>query len=214
MVDGLVDMHLDLIKASGVELIMGEARLTGPRIVEVSLRDGGGTQVLTAERLFLNLGTRATIPDIPGLAGARPLTHVEALELDRLPGHLIVLGGGYFGLELAQAFRRFGAEVTLLEPGPQLASREDLDVASAILEMLRDEGIAVQLGATVRAVLGRSGEGVETPSGALALEGSDVLMAAGRTPNTGGIGLERAGVELDARGYVAVNDRLEPSASA
>jgi pyruvate/2-oxoglutarate dehydrogenase complex dihydrolipoamide dehydrogenase (E3) component len=217
MVDGLVAMHLDLFNSSGVELIMGNARLTRPRTVEVALNDGG-TQVLTADRLFLNLGTHATIPGVPGLMSAQPLTNIEALELDGLPNHLIVLGGGYVGLELAQAFRRFGAQVTMLEAGPQIAGREDPDVAAAILEMLRDEGISVHLGATVRQVRGRSGEGVvvqaEVPAGDLAVEASDILVAAGRTPNTTGIGLDLAGVELDERGYIAVNERLETSASA
>jgi pyruvate/2-oxoglutarate dehydrogenase complex dihydrolipoamide dehydrogenase (E3) component len=151
-----------------------------------------------------------------GLAAAKPLTNVEALELDRLPDHLIVIGGGYVGLELAQAYRRFGSRVTIVETGPQLASREDSDVAAALLEMLRDEGIRVHLGTKVLGVQGWSGQTVSlqlpTPSGDQTIEGSDILVAAGRTPNTAGIGLELAGVALDARGYVAVNDRLETSA--
>ena len=199
MVDGLIALHLDLYKASGAELIMGNARLSGPREVEVALNDGA-TRVLTADRLFLNLGTHAALPDVPGLAAAKPLTNVEALELDRLPDHLIVIGGGYVGLEA----------------GPQIAGREDPDVADAILEMLRDEGITVHHAATLRQVRGRSGSGVALevamPAGDLALEGSDILVAAGRTPNTVGVGLELAGVELDARGYIVVNDRLETSA--
>jgi pyruvate/2-oxoglutarate dehydrogenase complex dihydrolipoamide dehydrogenase (E3) component len=135
---------------------MGTGRFIAPKTIEVSLNDGG-TQVVTGDRVVLNVGTHATIPDIPGLAAAVPLTNVEALELDRLPEHLMVLGGGYVGLELAQAYRRFGSEVTIIEAGPQLASREDADVADAILEMLRDEGIAVYLGAKVLEVRGRSG---------------------------------------------------------
>jgi pyruvate/2-oxoglutarate dehydrogenase complex dihydrolipoamide dehydrogenase (E3) component len=215
MVEGLIAMHLDLYKESGAELIMGDAHLKGPKTVEVNLNDGG-TRVLTADRLFLNLGTHATVPDVPGLAATNPLTNVEALELDRLPEHLIVLGGGYVGLELAQAHRRFGAQVTIVEIGPQLAGREDPDVASAILDMLRDEGIAVHLGAHVRRVQGRSGEAVKLQAEAskrdLDIEASDILVAAGRTPNTAGIGLDLAGVDLDARGYITVNDRLETSA--
>jgi pyruvate/2-oxoglutarate dehydrogenase complex dihydrolipoamide dehydrogenase (E3) component len=215
MVDGLIAMHLDQYRASGAELIMGTGRFIAPKTIEVSLNDGG-TRVLTGDRVALNLGTHATIPDIPGLAAAKPLTNVEALELDRLPDHLVVIGGGYVGLELAQAYRRFGSRVTIIETGPQLASREDPDVAAALLEMLRDEGIAVHLGANVLGVQGRSGENVslqlQTPSGDQTIEGSDILVAAGRTPNTAGIGLELAGVTLDTRGYVAVNDRLETSA--
>ena len=215
MVDGLIALHLDLYKASGAELIMGTGRFTAPKIIEVSLNDGG-TRVLTGDRVVLNLGTHATIPDIPGLAAAKPLTNVEALELDRLPDHLVVIGGGYVGLELAQAYRRFGSRVTIIEPGSQLASREDPDFAAAMLEMLRDEGIAVHLGAKVLGVRGRSGQTVNlqlhTPSGDQTIEGSDILVAAGRTPNATGIGLELADVALDAHGHIAVNDRLETSA--
>jgi pyruvate/2-oxoglutarate dehydrogenase complex dihydrolipoamide dehydrogenase (E3) component len=215
MVDGLIALHLDLYKASGAELIMGTGRFTAPKIIEVSLNDGG-TRVLTGDRVVLNLGTHATIPDIPGLAAAKPLTNVEALELDRLPDHLVVIGGGYVGLELAQAYRRFGSRVTIIEPGSQLASREDPDFAAAMLEMLRDEGIAVHLGAKVLGVRGRSGQTVNlqlhTPSGDQTIEGSDILVAAGRTPNATGIGLELADVALDAHGYIAVNDRLQTSA--
>ena len=216
MVDGLIAMHLDNYKASGAELIMGTGRFIAPKTIEVSLNDGG-TRVLTGDRVALNLGTHATIPDIPGLAAAKPLTNIEALELDRLPDHLVVIGGGYVGLELAQAYRRFGSRVSIIEAGPQLAGREDSDVAAAILEMLRDEGIVVHLEAKVLGVQGRSGETVSlqtrTPSGDQTIEGSDILVAVGRTPNTSGIGLDLAGVALDTRGYVAVNDRLETSAS-
>ena len=119
MVEGLVALHLDLYQKSGAELIMGDGRFVAPKTLEVRLRDGG-TRVLTGERVFLNLGTRATIPPIAGLADAKPLTHIEALELDRLPAHLIVLGGGYVGLEFAQAYRRFGSRVTVVHHGPQL----------------------------------------------------------------------------------------------
>jgi len=215
MVDGLIAMHLDAYKASGAELIMGTGRFIAPKTIEVNLNNGG-TRVLTGDRVVLNLGTHATIPEVPGLAGAEPLTNVEALELDRLPDHLVVIGGGYVGLELAQAYRRFGSRVTIIEMGPQLAGGEDPDVAAALQEMLHDEGIAVHLGAKVLGVRGRSGQTVSlqlhTPSGDRTIEGSDILVAAGRTPNTAGIGLELAGVALDARGYIAVNDRLETSA--
>ena len=215
MVDGLIAMHLDNYKASGAELIMGMGRFIAPKTVEVKLNDGG-TRVLTGDRVALNLGTHATIPDIPGLAAAAPLTNVEALELNRLPAHLIVLGGGYVGLELAQAYRRFGSRVSIAEIGPQLTGREDPDVAAAILELMRDEDVEVHIGVEVLRVQGRSGESISlqmrTPAGDQTIEGSDILVATGRTPNTDGIGLDRAGVALDARGYVAVNDRLETSA--
>jgi len=215
MVDGLIAMHVDIYKASGAELIMGTGRFTAPKTIEVNLNDGG-TRVLTGDRVIINLGTHATIPDIPGLAAAKPLTNIEMLELDRLPDHLVVIGGGYVGLELAQAYRRFGSRISIIEAGPQIAGREDPDVAAALEEMLRDEGIAVHLGAKLLDVRGRSGEAVglrmHTPVGDQTIEGSDILVAAGRTPNTHGIGLDRAGVALDGRGYVVVNDRLETSA--
>ncbi len=215
MVDGLIAMHLDRFKASGAELIMGTGRFIAAKTIEVKLNDGG-TRVLTGDRVALNLGTHATIPDIPGLAAAEPLTNVETLELDRLPDHLIVLGGGYVGLELAQAYRRFGSRVSIVEVGLQLAGREDPDVADAVLEMLHDDGIEVHLGIKVLRVHGRSGQTVSlqmrTPAGDQTVEGSDLLVAAGRTPNTDGIGLDLAGVVLDDRGYIAVNDRLETSA--
>jgi pyruvate/2-oxoglutarate dehydrogenase complex dihydrolipoamide dehydrogenase (E3) component len=215
MVDGLIAVHLDLFKSSGAELIMGEARLVGDRRLDVALNDGGAV-TLTADKLFLNLGTHAAIPDVPGLAEAKPLTHIEALELSEVPGHLLVIGGGYVGLELAQAFRRFGAEVTILEHGDQLAGREDREVADAILEMFRDEGIAAHFGVRLTGVTGRSGGAVsvrgETPSGPVALDATHILVATGRIPNTRGIGLEQAGVALTERGFIAVNERLETSA--
>ena len=127
MVDELVAIHHTLFRTSGAELIMGTARLTGPQTLSVALNDGS-ERTLTTDRLFLNLGTRAAVPDIPGLRAAAPLTHVEALELGRLPEHLVVIGGGCVGLELAQAFRRFGSAVTILDTGPRLAAREDEDV--------------------------------------------------------------------------------------
>src|ERR1700750_527945 len=151
MVDGLIAMHLEKYKASGADLIMGAGRFIAPRTIEVNLNDGG-TRVLTGDRVILNLGTHATIPEIPGLAAAKPLTNVEALELDRLPDHLVVIGGGYVGLELAQAYRRFGSRVTVIETAPQLAGREDLDIAAALLEMLRDEEITVHLRAKLLGV--------------------------------------------------------------
>ena len=176
----------------------------------------GGTRRLEGERVFLDLGTHAMIPDIPGLAAARPLTHVEALELDRLPAHLIVLGGGYVGVELAQAFRRFGSEVTVVQHGPQLLPREDPDLAEAIRTIFVEEGIDVALDAEPVAVEGASGDQVRlrvaTHDGERVLAGSDLLVAAGRTPNSHGVGLELGGIELDPRGYVKVNERLETTA--
>jgi pyruvate/2-oxoglutarate dehydrogenase complex dihydrolipoamide dehydrogenase (E3) component len=215
MVEGLIDMHLDRYQASGAELMMGTGHFVAPKTLEVELNDGG-TRRLEGDRVFLNVGTHATIPDLPGLVAAKPLTHIEVLELDRLPEHLIVLGGGYVSLEFAQAYRRFGSRVTVVEHGPQLAGREDPDVAEAILQVFRAEGVEVLLSAETLRVQGRSRDHVSllvrAPHGEQTIAGSDLLVAAGRTPNTAGIGLETAGVELDARGYITVNDQLETTA--
>jgi pyruvate/2-oxoglutarate dehydrogenase complex dihydrolipoamide dehydrogenase (E3) component len=215
MVNELVGAHLGKFRASGAELVMGEARFTEPKTVSVALRSGGA-RLLRGERVFINVGTRATIPNLPGLADAAPMTHVEALNLERLPGHLVVLGGGYVGLEFAQAMRRFGSRVTLIQHGPRLLEREDPDVAEALLELMKDEGVEVLLRAEVQSVTGRSGTGValrvRSEGTERALEASDILVAAGRTPNTDRLDAARAGVELDARGYIRVNDRLQTSA--
>lgn len=215
MVEDEIQFHLDRFKTTGAELIKGQARFVGPKTVEVSL-NGGGTRRITGDRVFLDLGSRSTILDIPGLAAAKPMTHVEALDLQRLPNHVIVLGAGYVGLELAQALRRFGSEVTIIERGRQLASSEDPDIGQAILESFADEGIEVLVETRVRKVEGLSGEKVlvhtEGGRGERVIEGSDLLVATGRTPNTQGIGLETAGIELDERGYIKVNERLETTA--
>jgi pyruvate/2-oxoglutarate dehydrogenase complex dihydrolipoamide dehydrogenase (E3) component len=215
MVDGLIAMHLKLYRDSGAELIMGSGRFVAPRTIEVRLNDGG-TRMLKGDKVFLNLGTRATIPPVPGLADAQPMTNIELLEIDRLPEHLVILGGGYVGLEFAQAYRRFGSRVTVIEHGTQLLSREDPDVANEIQRILTAEGIDILLGAEVHTVEGRSGNSVSlavrTAAGEQKIAGSHILVATGRTPNTAGIGLEVTGVQLDARGYIKVNDRLETSA--
>jgi pyruvate/2-oxoglutarate dehydrogenase complex dihydrolipoamide dehydrogenase (E3) component len=215
MVDGLVELHLANFKASGAELLMGEARFTEPKTVQVTLK-AGGTRSLRGERVFLNVGTRASIPNVPGLAAAAPMTHVEALNLERLPDHLIILGGGYVGLEFAQAMRRFGSRVTIVQLGPRLLEREDPDVAQALLELMTDEGVDVLLKTEVLNVTGRSGSGValraRSPQVEKTLEASDILVATGRTPNTDQLDVAKAGVELDSRGYIKVNDRLETSA--
>jgi pyruvate/2-oxoglutarate dehydrogenase complex dihydrolipoamide dehydrogenase (E3) component len=214
MVEAQIALHVELFRASGADLIIGAGRFVAPKTLEV--RSDGKTRVLKADRVFLNLGTHATIPDVPGLLAAGPLTHVEALELDRLPEHLIVLGGGYVGLEFAQAYRRFGSRVTIINRGPQILPREDPDVAGALRQILENEGIDVRTEAETRSVQGRSGERVSlrvrTPRGEQTIEGSDLLVAVGRTPNTAGIGLETAGVELCPRGFIKVNERLETTA--
>jgi pyruvate/2-oxoglutarate dehydrogenase complex dihydrolipoamide dehydrogenase (E3) component len=215
MVQALVDAHLHNYKTSGAELIMGNGRFVAPKTLEVSLNDGGA-RTLVGAQVFLNLGTHAAIPNVPGLEAAKPLTHIEALELDILPAHLIVVGGGYAGLELAQAYRRFGAEVTVVEAGPQLMGREDPDASREIRRILTEEGLAIHVGAQLLKAEGQSGNAVSialrTSSGEQMIKGSHILVAAGRVPNTANTGVDKAGVELDERGFVKVNERLETSA--
>lgn len=215
MVEGMIPETVRLYEASGAELIMGVGTFVAPKTLEVGLNHGG-TRVLIGDRVFINTGTHAAIPDVPGLEAAEPMTNIELLELDYVPQHLIVLGGGYVGLEMAQAYRRFGSRVTIIEQGPRLAGREDPDVAEEIRQILVDDGIDVLVASEARRAEGHSGDSVSlvlrTPSGERIIEGSDILVAVGRAPNTAGIGLERAGVEVGNRGYINVNERLETSA--
>src|SRR6204780_1559711 len=216
MVEAEHQFHAKRTADAGIELIMGEGRFVAPRTIEVALNDGG-TRRIAGERVFLDLGSHSAMPNVPGLTAASPMSHIEALDLDHLPRHLIVIGGGYVGLELAQAMDRFGSKVTVIERGAQLADREDPDVGAALLDLFHDEGIEVLLGAQVSRVEGHSGKEVRVYAkdgpGERIIEGTDLLVSIGRTPNTKGIGLEQAGVELDARGYIKVNERLETTAS-
>ncbi|MEJ0052322.1 MAG: FAD-dependent oxidoreductase [Methylovirgula sp.] len=214
MVSGEVAGFLEGFKSSGAELIRGSGRFTGPKMLEVQLNDGG-TRFLTADKVFLNIGTHSAMPDVPGLEAAKPLTHIDILEIDYVPPHLIVLGGGYVGLEFTQAYRRFGSAVTVIDAGPQIISREDADSAEAIARILSGEGIRILTGAKILKVEGSSGKAVtltlQTGDGEERIEASDILVATGRVPNTAGIGLEDTGVALDERGYIRVNERLETS---
>ena len=215
MVDREVAVHLDAYKKSGAELIMGSGHFVAPKTIEVRLNDGG-TRLLAGDQIVLNLGTHAAVPEIAGLADARPLTHIEALELDYVPSHLVVLGGGYTGLEMAQAYRRFGSQVTVVEPAAQILSREDADAAAAVQGVLSEEGVTFLCSTQVLGVQGRSGKAVtltmRSADSELAIEASDIQVAAGRIPNTAGIGLEKAGVEVDDRGYIRVNEQLQATA--
>src|SRR5262245_20478453 len=215
MVADEVAFHLDAYKRSGTELIMGTGHFAGPKTIEVRLNNGG-TRLLAGDQIVLNVGTHAAMPDIPGLAAARPLTHVEALELDYVPPHLLVLGGGYVGLEMAQAYRRFGSQVTVIVPGPQIIGREDVDVAAAVQAVLGDEGVAFLTSTQALAVGGQSGKQVivtvQSAAGQRAIEASDILVAVGRIPNTAGIGLEQVGVDVDNLGYIRVDERLRTTA--
>jgi len=216
MVTHVVDIfHDTYFTKSGAELVMGTGCFVGPKTIEVALNDGG-TRTFRGKNVVINTGSRATLEPIPGLAEANPLTHIEALELDHIPKHLLVLGGGYVGLEFAQAFRRFGAEVTLIDRNGRLAHHEDEDISQGLEEMCRDEGITVVTNAKISRVKGNSGEWIRllgSRDGAeLFLEGTHLLVAGGRTPNTNGIGLEKAGVETTDRGHVKVNERLQSTA--
>lgn len=216
MVQGLVDTHLDLYHRSGAELIMASGRFVGPKTLDATLADGT-KRLLRGTNVVIGTGTHAAIGDIPGLAEAEPLTHVEALELDVVPAHLIVLGGGYVGLEFAQAMRRFGSKVTVVERNDRLLYREDDDITAGLEKLFQDEGIELVLDAKVKNVSGKSGQSVRVhfvqDGEERALEGSHLLVAAGRIPNTKDIGLELAGVELTDRGYIKVNERLETTAA-
>ncbi len=195
-----------------VDLIMGEARFTGPHQVTVALNEGG-ERVLEADRIFINAGNRAWVPPIEGLQDVDFLDNASIMELDRVPEHLLVLGGGFIGMEFGQMFRRFGADVTIFEMGPRMMPREDEDVCGAVSEILREDGVALEVDALVDRVSsdenGQITLGFERDGVRHAVTGSHLLVATGRTPNTDILDVEAAGLETFGRGYVAVNDRLE-----
>jgi len=215
MVSGLVEVHLEHYKASGTDLIIGSGRFIGPKTLEVTLSDGTTRQV-RGTNVMIDTGTHAALDPIPGLAEAEPLTHVEALELGKIPEHLLVLGGGYVGLELSQAMRRFGSKVTIIERHDRLVHQEDDDVTDAVRSPLEDEGIELVLNSQLKRVSGKSGGSVkialEQNGAEKTLTGTHILVAAGRVPNTKDIGLDLAGVKLTDDGYVQVNERLETTA--
>jgi pyruvate/2-oxoglutarate dehydrogenase complex dihydrolipoamide dehydrogenase (E3) component len=215
MVSNWNDTYLGNYKKSGAEFILGSGRFIGPKTVEVAVSDGT-TRQLRGARVIINTGTHAALDPVPGLTEAQPLTHIEALELDEVPEHLLVIGGGYIGLELAQAMRRFGSRVTVIDRNPRPIHREDDDVTEAVQNLLTDEGVDIVLNAKVKRISGKSGQSVkmviEQEGAEKTLEGSHLLVAAGRTPNSGGIGLELAGVELTDRGHIKVNEHLQTTA--
>lgn len=215
MVQGLVDTHLNLYHQSGAELIRGSGRFVGPRTLEATLSDGT-KRLLHGTNVILGTGTHASVDDTPGLREAQPLTHVEALELDVVPNHLIVLGAGYVGLEFAQAMRRFGSQVTVIDRNDRLLHREDEDITEGLRSLFEDEGIDLALNSKVQRVEGTSGQLVRVSvvrNGVQeSIEGSHLLVTGKRTPNTQGIGLELAGVETTSQGYIKVNERLETTA--
>lgn len=188
----------------GTTFFRGHARFEDPHTVRV------GDQLLRGDRIFLNVGGRAVIPNIPGLSEVDYLTNVSIMELDAVPEHLVIVGGSYIALEFAQMYRRFGARVTVVERGSRLASREDEDVSATIREILEEEGIDVVVGADdVRVAKHGSGFELTPHSGAAPIKGSHLLLAVGRQPNTDDLGLDAAGVQTDARGYIVVDDQLK-----
>jgi len=191
---------------NGCTVIRGHARFEDPHTLRV------GDEALHAERIFLNVGARALVPHIPGVNDVEFLTNVSILELDTLPEHLVIVGGSYIGLEFAQMYRRFGARVTVVERGPRLASREDEDVSDTIKTILQNEGIDIIVDAADIRVTKRDNGFELTPrDGAAAIAGSHLLLAVGRRPNTDDLGLEHAGVDINARGYITVDDELKTS---
>ena len=215
MVSGLNEMYLDNFKQTGAEFILGSGHFVSPKTLEVTLPDGS-VRLLRGANVIISTGTRAALEPIPGLAEAQPLTHIEALELDQIPGHLIVLGGGYVGLELSQGMRRFGSRVTIIDRNDRLLHKEDDDVTEALADLFRDEGIETALNGRVKRISGKTGDSVtlvvEQNGIENTLTGTHLLVAAGRRPNTENIGLELAGVELSDHGYIKVNERLETTA--
>ena len=203
-------------EADNVDLLLGEARFTGADTIDVTLTDGG-VKHLSATAIVIDSGGRPTVPDLDGLDAIPFLDSTSIMELDELPEHLLVLGGGYVALEFAQMFRRFGSQVTVVQRGEQLVGREDADVADAVAGILREDGIEVLLGAdTLRVGSGPGGEialTVRAAEGEQTLTGSHLLVAVGRTPNTDRLNLGAAGVATDKRGYIQVNERLETTVS-
>ncbi|HEX7155737.1 MAG TPA: FAD-containing oxidoreductase, partial [Burkholderiaceae bacterium] len=192
----------------GLTVFRDSARFVGPHAVAV------GDAVLESEKIFINVGGRAYVPDWPALRQVPYLTNTSMMEIDFLPQHLVVVGGSYIGLEFAQMYRRFGSRVTVIEQNPRLIAREDEDVSTAIQELLEREGIEVRLNATCIGVEARNGGVAVTADCAEAspeVDGSHVLLAIGRRPNTEDLGLEAAGIERDARGFIEVDDQLRTS---
>ena len=215
MVSGLNEMYLDNFKQTGAEVICGSGRFVSPKTLEVTLPDGT-IRLLRGANVIVSTGTRAALESIPGLAEAQPLTHIEALELDQTPRHLIVIGGGYVGLELSQGMRRFGSRATVIDRNDRLLHKEDDDVTEALANLFQDEGIETVLNTRVRHISGKTGDAVtlvvEQGGVERTLTGTHLLVAAGRRPNTENIGLEMAGIEVTDRGYIKVNERLETTA--
>jgi pyruvate/2-oxoglutarate dehydrogenase complex dihydrolipoamide dehydrogenase (E3) component len=202
------EKRLEKVKA---DLIRGEASFTGPRQLRVALK-GGGERLLRADQIFIDTGTHSAKPAIAGLDAVPHLDNDSIMELDRVPEHLLVLGGGYIGVEFSQMFRRFGSQVTVIQAGPQLLREEDEDVAAEVLKILREDGIDVLLNARAQEVKPGIALKVAIEGKTQTVEGSHLLLATGRVPNTGALKPAAGGVETDERGFIRANERLETSA--
>jgi pyruvate/2-oxoglutarate dehydrogenase complex dihydrolipoamide dehydrogenase (E3) component len=215
MVDGEMVGDSGLFRMTGTELILGVGRLVGPKLVEVVTHDGK-VRRLVGDKVLIGTGSRAVIDDTPGLRESNPMTHIEALNLSIVPEHLVILGAGYVGLEFAQAMRRFGSKVTLIEHGNRVLKGEDPDVSEAVLDLLHAEGIEVLLESAVTRVSGESGKRVsltvDRQGGQQTVDATHILVTTRRVPNSDGLGLETAGVATTAEGYIQVNERLETTA--
>ncbi len=197
----------------GVELLIGTARFTGPKRVAVRLNGRDETVTLEAEKIFINTGQRPRIPDLPGLDDVPYLDSTSVMELGDVPEHLIIVGGGYVGVEFSQLFRRFGADVTIVQRSGQLLTHEDEDIAEEVAKILREDGIEIFFDTEATSVeqddQGKIVLTLEALEGERNITGSHLLLAVGRVPNTDALGLDAAGVETSSRGYIKVNDRLE-----
>ncbi|OIW30451.1 FAD/NAD(P)-binding domain-containing protein [Coniochaeta ligniaria NRRL 30616] len=211
MVDGLMDLHVGNFRKANTEVILGEGKFIGPKTIAVAGR------MLTGDAIIVNTGTRALVDStIPGLVESKPLTHVEILDLEVLPSHLIILGGGYVGLEFAQAYRRFGSQVTVIEKHERVLGKEDEDIVEALVGIITGEGVRIITSAKIDKVSGASGDSVQVSvnvAGSISkITGSHILVATGRVPNTENMGLEEAGINLTRSKHVLVDEQLRTTA--
>ena len=205
-----------LDEAENLDLIFGTVRFISANQLEVTERNGNVKQLI-ADEIIINTGAKPYIPDIPGLNKISYLDSTSIMELDQIPDHLIILGGGYIGLEFGQMFRRFGSRVTIIHRGRQLLNREDADIAEEVLKIIEEDGIEVLLNSSIEKVLSVSGDKIEvvcrSTEGESKIKGDRLLLATGRSPNTGELNLNAAGIEVDDRGYIKVDDQLKTTAS-
>ena len=219
MVDGLMEVHEGRFKASGLELIRGNGRFVGPKAIEVTASDGAKS-TLTAETVVISTGSRSPIPDILGLKESNPLTHVELLDLDVLPKHLAIIGGGYIALEFAQCLRRLGSQVTVITHSDHILPKEDLDVSSALQKILENEGVEFHTATNITSINGHSGDAAtlsvtkRESSQVLKISASHILVATGRVPNTEDLDLKTAGIAQTPAGHIDVDAQLRSKSAA